>query len=61
MGPEPRIILGARASEPLIAEAIALRSERPQFRIWQFASRIERFELVMRNVEDNVRHFGGFL
>ncbi|OAG75289.1 hypothetical protein Amal_03542 [Acetobacter malorum] len=55
------IILGARASETLIAKATALRSERPHFRIWQVASRSNSFELVRREVEDNVRYFGSFL
>ena len=55
------IVLGARASEPLIAKAIALRSERPSFRVWQISSAIDSFELVTRHVEDGVRHFGSFL
>ncbi|WP_428333776.1 DUF2971 domain-containing protein [Novosphingobium sp.] len=55
------IILGARASEPLIAKAIALRAERPHFRVWQVTSAIDSFKLVTRPVEDNVRHFGSFL
>ncbi|PYD46320.1 DUF2971 domain-containing protein [Novacetimonas pomaceti] len=55
------IILGARASESLIAKAIALRSERPHFRIWQITSRTDSFELVRRDFEDNVRHFSSFL
>ena len=55
------VILGARASEPLIKKALALRAARPDFTVDMVSSTRGSYAMTAQHIENNVRTMRGIL